>query len=169
MTEKDGQREVGKPGRRSDDPLKKLTRAYHDLAEETSERFARWLKRATVGFGLVVLGFSAFAYYVVQDIKRAGEDRRAAVTTLCAATSAVIDAGRTTITNGGQLPPRLERNLIRLGYPQPDVRRRQAQDAARLYGESIALRVQRATKAEGIVTVTGRLRCAALADSVDDD
>lgn len=99
----------------------------------------------------------------VQDEQREG--RRAAVQVTCAATSAVIDAGRATIIGGAQnLDPEFTASLERLGYPPVEVRQAQAQKAAKAYAKAIANRVETATGFTGIVNENGTLNCAKLAD-----
>lgn len=91
------------------------------------------------------------------------QGRVIAVDALCASSSAVIDAGRQTITGAqGALPTKLERALERLGYPPRRVRRAQALAAARAYGASIAQRVERATHVKGIARPDGSLDCKRL-------
>lgn len=100
---------------------------------------------------------------VVQQEQREG--RRAAVDVVCAATSAVIDAGRATIIGGAEdLDPEFARNLERLGYPPRDVRRDQAQQAAQAYAAAIAKKVEDATGVTGIVRRNGTLDCVRLAE-----
>lgn len=94
--------------------------------------------------------------------QRAG--RNIALAVNCGALSAVIDAGRATITGGGILPPELEQFLERHGYPPKDVRDAQAKAAANAYGNRIADAVQRTSGLEGIVRADGGLNCKALAE-----
>lgn len=98
---------------------------------------------------------------VLDDIQ---EGRRAAVDVTCAATSAVINAGRATITGGAEsLDPEFARNLEKLGYPSKPVRERQARKAAKLYAGAIAREVERATGVTGVVKEDGSLDCERLA------
>lgn len=90
--------------------------------------------------------------------------RRAAVDIMCAATSAVIDAGRATILGGAaSLDPEFAANLERLGYPPEPVRERQARKAAGLYARAISRRVEQSTGVEGVVRRNGTLNCKRLA------
>lgn len=98
-------------------------------------------------------------------IKDQVEGRKAAVQIICGVSSAIIDAGRATITgNSAGLPTQFERNLERLGYPPRHVRRAQARELGRQYAQAIAERVQAVAdgKAKGIVRKNGTLNCTRL-------
>lgn len=103
-------------------------------------------------------------------VERQRESRRAVDRITCAATSAVIDAGRATITGGAEsLDPEFARNLEALGYPPLKVRKEQAEQAAHAYAEAIARRVEEATGATGIVNPNGTLDCRALVGLTSGD
>jgi hypothetical protein len=87
------------------------------------------------------------------------EGRRNAVAIVCGATSAIIEAGRASILSGGELPPRLERNLIRLGYPERAERRAQARAAAEAYSLGIAGAIEKESGVQGLVRADGTLDC----------
>jgi hypothetical protein len=92
------------------------------------------------------------------------QGRTVAVRALCAATSAVIDAGRATITGSGGAvgSPRFVRALERLGYPPKRVREQQAQKAAQFYAQAISKRIETATKQKGLARKDGSLDCRRL-------
>lgn len=99
-----------------------------------------------------------------QAIERIDEGRRVGILASCAATSAVIDAGRAVITGGSSgVPPQLAQFLEQHGYPPKGVREKQAQQAARDYGRAIARRVEDASGVRGLVEPNGRLDCRRLA------
>jgi hypothetical protein len=83
----------------------------------------------------------------------------------CAATSAVIAAGRETIVSStvGPGDPRTEAALERLGFPSRADRRRQAKAAARDYADSIARNVKKETGEKLLVKRDGTLDCSRLA------
>jgi hypothetical protein len=89
------------------------------------------------------------------------DGRRQAVDITCAAVTAVIDAGRATITGGdAQLgSPEFIANLERLGYPPKAVREKQAEQAAEAYASFISQRVEKLTGAQGVVNADGSLNC----------
>lgn len=122
-----------------------------------------WLIVAT-GLMLVALVQSHNADTRSQNALQAQtEGRRIGQLITCASISAVIDAGRATITGSNSIgPPRLERSLEALGLPPPSVRARQAQIGARLYAQSIAQKVETASGVRGIVRRDGSLNCALL-------
>lgn len=104
-----------------------------------------------------------------QDIQ---EGRRISQPLFCAAMSAVIDAGRSTITGGQPKPGSpltpLERNLRKLGYPPRQARRRMADQAAKAYSSQISEAIQAAIPATlpgatDLVRPDGTLNCRALA------
>lgn len=103
----------------------------------------------------------------VVSINQIQASRKRSLDVVCAANSAIIDAGRAVITGGapkpGQRPTRFELNLERLGYPPPPVRRAQAQKAATEYGRGIAHAIETQAHVKGLVRQDGSLNCAALA------
>lgn len=80
----------------------------------------------------------------------------------CATTSAVIDAGIATIKGGGQLPPRLQRELQRFGYPSRGERDTANALAAAAYARRVATKVQEFTGRSDLVRPDGSLDCARL-------
>jgi hypothetical protein len=104
-----------------------------------------------------------------KEQKEQREGRAIAIAVTCSATSAVIDAGRATITgqiSASAVTPRLARSLERLGYPPKEVREREARKAAAAYGRFIARRVEAAARTAGLdgesnalVTESGQLDC----------
>ena len=99
-----------------------------------------------------------------QAVQQVQGGRRAALRVSCATTSAVIEAGRRTLTaQVGTRVTEFERKLIELGYPPRRVRDRQARAAARAYGEFIATRIEEATGVRGLVRKDGGLDCTRFA------
>lgn len=102
----------------------------------------------------------------VQNSARArhlAEGNRRAIEVSCAATSAVVDAGRATLRGGAVIrPDRFRHELERLGLPPQTVRERGADAAARDYGASIASAVERATGRPGLARPDGTLDCRRL-------
>jgi hypothetical protein len=101
------------------------------------------------------------ALHVTTEQDRQREGRRVAIRVLCAGEQAVIVAGREQILAGAELgPPRLVRNLERLGLPAVTLRRQQAEAAARAYSERIAAAVRDESGVRDLVDpATGVLRC----------
>jgi hypothetical protein len=97
---------------------------------------------AVLTFALCALITGAFVLFAEQQNQRQ-EGRAIAIQASCAATSAVIDAGRRTILTGGDLPPKFARELERLGYPSAQARKARARAAAEAYARSIAEAVER--------------------------
>lgn len=128
-----------------------------------------WLATCVV-IGLLFAGFTVLwtsAAVSSHDAKtaaaRQAEGRRVAVDVTCAAMSAVIEAGRTTITGSGRVTSEeFERNLRLLGYPPKSERRAAARRAADAYARSIAMNVQRQARVKGVVRPDGTLNCARL-------
>lgn len=122
-----------------------------------------WLILAT---GLMVLALVHSQQAVTRSqnaLQAQVEGRRIGQLITCASISAVIDAGRATITGSNQIgPPRFERSLEALGLPRREVREQQAQTGARLYAQSIARKVETASGVRGIVKKDGSLNCALL-------
>lgn len=100
-------------------------------------------------------------------VERQREGRATANAIVCGAVSAVIDAGQATITgsSAGGGSEEFLRNLEKLGYPPENVRKAQAEKAARAYARSIAERVEKQAGAEGegIVRPDGSIDCKKLA------
>jgi hypothetical protein len=114
---------------------------------------------------LLVSGLMVWALLDIRGVVNdQREGRRYAVNVVCGATSAVIDAGRATITGGGVGPPEFVRNLERLGYPPRRVREAQAQKAAAQYADLIARRVEKVAGATDVVRRDGTLDCALLTE-----
>lgn len=149
MPAPDEERRQGPPhGRRADDHHRT---GWRSVLRENWYRDI-WL---VVISALLLLGYIG-QNNVLDDVQRVQEEqregRRAAIQVTCAATSAVIDAGRATITGGAEsLDPEFAKNLEALGYPPINVRRDQARKAARLYAKAIADKVEAATGVEGVV------------------
>lgn len=115
---------------------------------------------------LLVSAFVVVAVLNSRDaVERQKEGRRVAVQAICGATSAVIEAGRATITGGATgVGGEFERNLRALGYPPRKVRQRQAMQAAEAYARTIAEGVRQAAgvNARGLVRRDGTLDCQRL-------
>lgn len=120
-----------------------------------------WVWQNGVPFIAIVLAAIAVRGNT-SDIQRQREGRRVAVDVTCATMSAVIDAGRATITGSSRVSPKFERNLQRLGYPPRKQRQAAAKAAAAAYAESIARTVEREAGVEGLVQRDGTLNCARL-------
>lgn len=113
-----------------------------------------------------LLVISVFVFVALHNasnaINQQREGRRVAVAAICGATSAVIEAGRATITGGAAgVNGEFERNLRKLGYPPRKVRRKQAMAAAEGYARTIAegVRTAAGVKAHGLVRADGTLDC----------
>jgi hypothetical protein len=142
------------PGRRRGDQglLKRLSRSLPERAYRDV-----WL--------ILITGLVAWSLIGIQNTVNDQRDgRKYAVNVVCGATSAVIDAGRATITGGGVGPPEFVRNLEALGYPPKRVREAQAQKAAEQYAELIARRVERVAGARDVVKPNGTLDCVRLTE-----
>jgi hypothetical protein len=137
------------------------------------KRFGRFLDdqrlmRAARGLFvvLVVMGvlLNAVAIQVAQRADEAQrEGRRIAVQSTCAAISAVVDAGRATLLAGAKAQPQpFERNLLKLGFPSLERRRKASELAAATYARSIATEVARITDRKDLVNRDGTLNCALL-------
>lgn len=95
------------------------------------------------------------------DQQKAG--RKAAVQVTCGALSAVIEAGRATITGSGEIqPPEFAKALERLGYPPKKVRRAAAEEAADQYRRLIASTIEKQAHVKDIVREDGTLDCSKL-------
>lgn len=120
-----------------------------------------WYRDVWLTVITVLLIFAVQGQNNVLDDIQAG--RKFSVKVTCTTVSAVIDAGRSTITGqNSQVDGAFARNLERLGYPPKPVREAQAKIAARQYAEFISRRVERATGAEGVVRADGTLNCEKL-------
>jgi hypothetical protein len=131
--------------RRTDRGLRALVRenAYRDV----------WL--------IIITGLVLWSQIGQHDLAlEQREGRKQAVDVTCAAVTAVIDAGRSTITGGTQ-PGSAEfvANLERLGYPPKPVREAQAEKAADAYARFISGKVESLTGARGVVNPDGSLNC----------
>ena len=113
---------------------------------------------AVLTFGLCALITAAFVLFAEQQHQRQ-DGRVIAIQASCAATSAVIDAGRKTILTAGDLPPKFARALERLGYPSAQARKARARVAAEAYARSIAEDVERQSGVKHLVRPDGRLNC----------
>lgn len=116
-----------------------------------------------------LLGVSAFVVIAVlnsQDaVDQQKEGRKVAVAAICGATSAVIEAGRATITGGAAgISGEFERNLRELGYPPRKIRQEQAEQAAQMYARTIAegVRASAGKQSRGLVRKDGTLNCQRL-------
>lgn len=122
-----------------------------------------WLLIITAAVFFSILSLSAAVDDLEDTNQRVREGRSFTVNVTCASISAVIDAGRATITGqNGTVSGEFARNLERLGYPPKNVRKRQQRIAARKYAEFIARRVEEATGAKGVVRRNGTLNCGRL-------
>lgn len=122
-----------------------------------------WLFIITAASAWAVLTTLSIVADVQQGQRDVQEGRRFAVSVNCAATSAVIEAGRATITGGAAgVGGEFERNLERLGYPPRKVRKRQAKQAGRAYAAAIARQVEKAAGVKGVVHRDGTLDCPRL-------
>lgn len=151
-------------GRRKTDRLAAQAAVEHH--ERTSlirlrENFYRdiWLLVLTVVLVIMAVGASNDAGKALTKTQRQQEGRAVAVNVVCGSTSAIIEAGRATITGGGGVSPQLARNLERLGFPPKRVRDVAAKRAARLYAKSIADAVERESGVRGLVRPDGSLDC----------
>lgn len=129
-------------------------------------RAGRYLVVVLVALAVISNAF-ALRYAIHADSQQA-EGRRIATATNCAAISAVIDAGRATIQGGTPLPPRLQRELERYGYPTPEERKQAARLAAAAYARSITSRVQEFTGRKDLVEKDGSLDCAKLREEAEE-
>jgi hypothetical protein len=90
--------------------------------------------------------------------------RRAGTSVVCAALSAVSQAGRDVITAGSKGPDTpFIRKLERLGYPTQKQRQAAAETAANSYVAGIAMRVEESTGGRGVnlVKSDGTIDCQA--------
>lgn len=135
------------------DRIAELEARYRRVAKEL--RIAIGVFAAAVVVGLVVL-------FNVLDGVQAG--RRAGVAITCAATNAIIDSGRATITGGAIGPPVFVRHLERLGLPSKAQRDAASRAAAAAYAKGVTDAVARASgdDARKVVRTDGTLRCEAL-------
>jgi hypothetical protein len=142
-------------------------------ADDGNKAYAWWGRYGRDLTTVIAVGLSAWAVIGLdREQEEQREGRRIAVAVTCAASSAIIDAGRATLTGqiGAPLPQEFARQLEKLGYPPQKVRDQQAREAARAYGSFISRRVQRAARgaeverqiADDLVTEAGRLNCERL-------
>jgi hypothetical protein len=118
---------------------------------------------------VVITGLVAWALVNTdRALDRIDEGRRISLGASCAATAAVIDAGRATITSSGALPPELAAFLESYGYPDAKTRKAQAIRSARDYANAIANRVEAASGVPGLVDPEGRLKCKVLEKAAID-
>ena len=111
----------------------------------------------------IVLWATIVSYNNSQEASDLAVGNRKAIAATCAATSAVIDAGRATLKSGAVLnPPEFRRALEQLGLPKTKVRIIQSEKAAREYGRRIALAVEQTTGRRGIARKDGTLDCRRL-------
>jgi hypothetical protein len=110
-----------------------------------------WLLAVT---GLVALSLAGQS----SELEQQRSGRKVAIQVLCAGEQAVINAGRAAL-QAQPLPPRLRRNLERLGYPHAAVQRKAAVQASDAYARTISAAVQRQSGAKGLVDAKGNLRC----------
>lgn len=161
-------------------PMRRREDELEELLEHGSRNFRQYRRRAYAAFVGLALMSAAAIFMVSQKVDsqavdarvaraeaRAAKDlaasqrqgRQIAIGITCGATSAIIAAGRATITGGGNLPPELERNLRRLGYPPRSVREASARRAAEAYSSSIANAIEKQSGVKGIVRSDGSLDC----------
>lgn len=130
-----------------------------DTLEERYHKFTRRILAVVALVGLTA------AVALALNAKQAADQREGralAIDALCAATSGVINAGRATLTEQ-RLPPRLERHLMRYGYPSREVRQAAAEESARRYGRMIASTVERQANIKAhIAKPDGTLDCSLL-------
>jgi hypothetical protein len=162
------------PERRSRQPLRALKQALREFGREPQGRWHHIWRDfvpliAVVGLIYAVVGIEnkvnqaevkATTAKQVADAQRVG--RRTAVSITCGATSAIIEAGRATIINGAELPPRLERHLTRFGYAPRAQRRRAARATADRYSRGIAAAIELESGVQGVVRENGTLDCKRL-------
>ncbi len=128
------------------------------------------LRRLVVVFcALVVISVPLAAYALVtatQAISRVEAGRKVGSAITCAATSAVIDAGRTTIKAGAYVRPReFARALEDLGLPPQTTRERYAAIAADAYARNVSRAVLSGSGVRGVVRRDGTLDCKALREA----
>jgi hypothetical protein len=126
---------------------------------------------ARIAYMLVVMiaVYGAFLSGDVQDIARKNSNLIRAqgeqALARCAATSAVIEAGRNTITAQTKSPadPKQERGLRALGFPPKPQRDALARAQAQAYAQFIRNRVEEETGKKLLVNKDGSLNCKKLA------
>lgn len=115
-----------------------------------------WLLLLSIVLVLMVLGLQT-------KVDRQREGRAIAINVMCGGISAVIEAGRATITGSSRsFSPEFERNLERLGYPPRKQRTQAANAAAKAYAAAIAKSVQEESGVKDLVRKDGSLDCARL-------
>jgi hypothetical protein len=129
-----------------------------------------WYRDVWLAF---VSAFLLLALYNQNSVVTKVQDgRRLGTTITCAATSAVIEAGRTTLKNSATIKPReLEINLMRLGLPRQKARELAANAAASAYARHISQAVadQAGRTGKNVVRKDGTLDCVALRHAVGAD
>lgn len=126
---------------------------------------AVWYWWRILGRDLVLFVSLGLALMAVTSLQ---EGRRRAIKINCGISQAIIDAGRNIITGssgGTSQPSEFEKNLEKLGYPPPEVRKRQAQQAARLYAIQIAKAVERESGVKNLVSPEGNIDCEKILDA----
>ena len=115
----------------------------------------------------LVLWATIASYNNSNEASRLAIENQKALRATCAATSAVIDAGRATLKSGAVLnPPAFREALERLGLPPTKVRIIQSEKAAREYGRAIAVAVVETTGRKGLARKDGTLDCRRLTGPV---
>lgn len=113
--------------------------------------------------GVAVVRASQSATDAEDAIERVEDGRKVGSAITCSATSAVIDAGRTTIKAGAYVRPReFARALEDLGLPPQTTRERYAALAADAYARNVSRAVLSESGVRGVVREDGTLDCAAL-------
>jgi hypothetical protein len=125
------------------------------------------LRRLVVAFcAIVVVCVPLAAFALVQASRAIGRvetGRKVGSAITCAATSAVIDAGRATIKAGANVRPReFAQSLEELGLPSTATRKQLAEAAADAYALAISRAVVEQSGVRGVVRRDGTLDCAAL-------
>lgn len=113
--------------------------------------------------GLAVVQAAASATRAQDAIDRVEEGRKVGSAITCAATSAVIDAGRTTIKAGAYVRPKEFADALEdLGLPPETTRKRFAAIAADAYARNVSRAVLSGSGVRGVVRPDGTLDCKAL-------
>jgi hypothetical protein len=150
--------------------LEEVQAGYVKRANENRDRIRHNHRQAMVILAVlfvVQFGLGSWALILTsrtEDLVHQIQDqRRQGAGINCGISSAIIEAGRATITNGGTLPPKLERFLERHGFPPAPVRERQAAMTARRYAQSISTAVARSVgPGSGVIRPNGSIDCARL-------
>lgn len=123
---------------------------------------------------VVTLVVSATTLRNREDLLDQKAGRAVALDVTCGAASAVIEAGRRTITGSsvardpktGKVDQKRELALRKLGFPPLKVRERHAAEAAAEYAREIARRVEEQSGRRGLVRKDGALDCGRLKRAV---